>query len=69
MNIPFIVFILALFSGQGISLEKPCALMVGDPAPALEVSRFIKGEPFTDSQNGRVYVIEFWATWCIPWKG
>jgi thiol-disulfide isomerase/thioredoxin len=68
MKIPFIFFMLALFNGQGVSQEKPYALMVGDPAPALEVSRFVKGEPFSDFQKGQVYVIEFWATWCVPCK-
>jgi thiol-disulfide isomerase/thioredoxin len=68
MKIPFIFFMLAFFSGQGVSPEKPYALMVGDLAPALEVNRFVKGEPFSDFQKGQVYVIEFWATWCVPCK-
>jgi thiol-disulfide isomerase/thioredoxin len=39
---------------------------VGDPAPELRVSEWIKGEPLSRFERGRVYVVEFWATWCGP---
>jgi thiol-disulfide isomerase/thioredoxin len=68
MIISIALSLLMFFSGQGVSQDKPYALMVGDLAPALEVNRFVKGEPFRDFQKGQVYVIEFWATWCIPCK-
>jgi thiol-disulfide isomerase/thioredoxin len=42
------------------------ALTIGDPAPALLVSRFVKGTPVTRFEPGRLYVVEFWATWCAP---
>lgn len=43
-------------------------LGVGDPAPSLKISEWVKGEPVTEFQKGRVYVVEFWATWCPPCK-
>src|SRR6516225_10230386 len=41
-------------------------LKVGDPAPKLEVKEFLKGEPVASLEKGKIYVIEFWATWCGP---
>lgn len=44
--------------------ERP--LRVGDAAPSLEVESWLHGEPLKLFEPGRVYVIEFWATWCGP---
>ena len=36
----------------------------GEPAAALAVAHWVKGEP-VDVSSG-VHVVEFWATWCPP---
>src|SRR5579859_1941734 len=41
-------------------------LSIGDPAPAITVKRFVKGAPVTKFEKGKLYVVEFWATWCPP---
>jgi len=45
--------------------EKPAAsLQVGDPAPALKVTKWLQGDAVNKFDSGKVYVVEFWATWC-----
>jgi thiol-disulfide isomerase/thioredoxin len=41
-------------------------LNIGDPAPPLRVKAWLKGAPVERFQKGRIYVVEFWATWCGP---
>jgi len=59
--------VLALvFSGCVGAQQRSGLLSVGDPAPALTIGEWVKGEPVTAFEPGQAYVIEFWATWCGP---
>src|SRR5437588_12539911 len=60
-----------LAAGLALVLAAPAAradgtLSVGDPAPKLQVKEFVKGDPVKELEKGKVYVVEFWATWCGP---
>jgi thiol-disulfide isomerase/thioredoxin len=41
-------------------------LGIGSPAPALAPGKWIQGEAVKSFESGKVYVVEFWATWCAP---
>ena len=42
------------------------SLKVGDPAPALRVQKWVKGEPVKYFESGKFYLVELSATWCAP---
>jgi thiol-disulfide isomerase/thioredoxin len=46
--------------------EPAPSLNIGDPAPPLRLRGWVKGEPVEKFERGKVYVLEFWATWCRP---
>jgi len=61
------VSILAIgLSARAIPPTSTPTLKIGDRAPVLESISWLQGNPVTKYAPHRVYVVEFWATWCPP---
>jgi thiol-disulfide isomerase/thioredoxin len=62
MSRTFLAFVLlATTAGQAIAAD---LLTIGSPAPRLKVDTWVKGDPVSGIEKGKVYVIEFWGTTC-----
>lgn len=59
------VFVLVLMTSI-VHAQQKNALQVGDLAPAIKYSKWIKGEPVDAYDADHIYILEFWATWCKP---
>lgn len=61
-----IALFLCILQGTLSSYAQETILLIGDQAPPIKYSKWVKGEPITKYKEDQLYVVEFWATWCGP---
>src|SRR3954470_22228220 len=52
--------------GSACAASAADPLTIGSPAPKLTVGTWVKGDPVSGIEKGKVYVVEFWGTACAP---
>ena len=60
---------LTLLTGVALAVAARTAdakLTVGDPAPKLQVAKWVQGDPVKAFDTNHVYILDFWATICVP---
>jgi len=64
MNRTILAMLVIAITSVGAVAAQP---LIGDPVPALgDEVRWALGQPNPRFAKGKIYVLDFWATWCPP---
>jgi cytochrome c biogenesis protein CcmG/thiol:disulfide interchange protein DsbE len=55
-----------LFTGFGRDPREVASPLIGQPAPEWRLASLDGQELGTDDLSGRPYIVNFWASWCVP---
>ena len=66
-KVAFLAFFLSVFI-ISVNAQDSITVRIGDPAPEFQYSKWLKGEPLKSFKGEKLYILEFWATWCGPCK-
>jgi cytochrome c biogenesis protein CcmG/thiol:disulfide interchange protein DsbE len=65
--VPMVAFAILLATGLGRDPRELPSELIGDPAPSFALPE-LGGDGTVDLESfrGRVVVVNFWASWCVP---